>query len=364
MMWIFFTVLGSVFAQSASLYEASQGRLGLGVEGRTVPEECKQSLEMSTEDWMKCSQSAHEQFVLHPNEYHFAMWSVVAALRSEQLDTAFDQFEPLLTFLQGDWQDEYWSIVLLEAWLLFEVGLQKEAHTLLKEIPSDSLDASGKSIVLFTEVYCMKSRWAQERFWSRTATSGLLTSWSWWHRANVERYPEDQATLLQNMMHSNYVGQRHYLDFVRFHLQEQKWSTALNSALQGLAQYPNSQHLYKLAVIVARHDEGEAELSQLLKRFPEHTKALLVQSFICAMNQQFQTAWSILETARSYGESSQFFWDLREEVSHQLSKEVQWQFLKEGFSTFPDDSSWLQKLEENARTERQFEELKLLKQSR
>ncbi len=235
---------------------------------------------------------------------------------------------------------------------------------MLKEIPSDSLDASGKSIVLFTEVYCMKSRWAQERFWSRTATSGLLTSWSWWHRANVERYPEDQATLLQNMMHSNYVGQRHYLDFVRFHLQEQKWSTALNSALQGLAQYPNSQHLYKLAVIVARHDEGEAELSQLLKRFPEHTKALLVQSFICAMNQQFQTAWSILETARSYGESSQFFWDLREEVSHQLSKEVQWQFLKEGFSTFPDDSSWLQKLEENARTERQFEELKLLKQSR
>ena len=139
---------------------------------------------------------------------------------------------------------------------------------------------------------------------------------------------------------------------------------ALNSALQGLTQYPNSQHLYKQAVIVARYDEGEAELHNLLNRFPEHTKALLVQSFICAMNQQFQTAWSVLETARSYGESSQFFWDLREEVSHQLSSEIQWQYLTEGFLAFPDEPSWLEKLENTARTEVELEELRLLKQLR
>ena len=84
------------------------------------------------------------------------MWSVVAALRSNQLDRAFDEFEPLLIFLQREWSDDYWSIVLLEAWLLFEVGLQKEAHTLLKEVPNDSMDLSGKHILLFTELYRQK----------------------------------------------------------------------------------------------------------------------------------------------------------------------------------------------------------------
>ena len=364
MTWILLTILHTVYAQPASLYEASQGRLGLGLMHVSVPSECEHTLDMSSTDWLKCSQAAHEQFVLHPTEYHFAMWAVVAALRAERLDTAFDEFEPLLTFLQGEWRDEFWSIVLLEAWLLFEVDLQKEARTLLKEIPNDSVDASGKHIVLFTEWYARRSSRSQERFWNRTAADGLLTSWSWWHRVNLERHSEHQATLLQNMMHSSNVGQRHYLDFVRYHLQEQRWSTALNSALQGLTQYPNSEHLYKQAVIVARYDEGEAELDSLLTRFPEHTKALLVRSFICVMNQQFQMAWTILETARSYGESSQFFWDLREEVSPQVSKEVHWQFLKEGFMTFPDEPSWLRKLEENARTDVELEELRVLKQSR
>ena len=94
------------------------------------------------------------------------------------------------------------------------------------------------------------------------------------------------------MMNSRYIEQRHYVDFVRFHLEEQRWGTALQSALQGMTQFPNSQHLYKQAVIVARYEEGSVELEKLLKRFPEHTKALLVQSFICTMNQQFQMAWS------------------------------------------------------------------------
>ena len=364
MMWLLFSALNYGFAQSASLYEASQGRLGLGMAHISAPRECKHSLEMSSAGWIQCSQSAHEQFILRPNDYQLAMWAVVSALRAEQLDRAFDEFEPLLTFLQGEWSDELWSIVLLEAWLLFEVGLEKEARTLLKEVPNDSIDASGKHILLFTEWYSTKSNRIQERFWNRATTDGLLTSWSWWHRASFEQHSEHQATLLQNMMHSSNVGQRHYIDFVRFHLQEQKWSTALNSALQGLAQYPNSQQLYKQAVIVARYEEGEAELQSLLGRFPEHTKALLVQSFICMMNQQFQMAWSMLETARTYGESSQLFWQLREEVSRHMSSEVHWQLLKEGFIEFPDESSWLQKLEDNARTEVQLEELRLLKKSR
>ena len=95
-----------------------------------------------------------------------------------------------------------------------------------------------------------------------------------------------------------------------------------------------------------------------INRFPEHTKALLVHSFICTMNQQSQMAWSRNE---AYGESSQFFWDLREEVSHQLSTEVQWQYLKEEMA-FPEEPSWFEKLENMARTEVEHEELRVLKQ--
>ena len=185
-----------------ALYEASQGRLGLELNALTVPADCKHSLDMSPTTWVRCADSAHEYFVQNPNEYHYAMWAVVASLRAEQLDRAFDEFEPLLVFLQGEWDEEHWSIVLLEAWLLFEVGLHKEARTLLKKVPNDSADASGKHILLFTEWYAKKSNRLQERFWNRTAAEGLLTSWSWWHRANFERQSAQQATLLQNMMNS------------------------------------------------------------------------------------------------------------------------------------------------------------------
>ena len=68
--------------------------------------------------------------------------------------------------------------------------------------------------------------------------------------------------------------------------------------------------------------------------------------------------------AAMYGESSTLFWDLRMEVSRHLSNEIQWQLLKEGFLAFPDEPSWLQELEEMARTEMQVEELRLLQQSR
>ena len=364
MTWLLFTAINFAFGQTASLYEASQGRLGLGLNAESVPVECKHSLDMTQVDWVHCSQSAHDLFILNPTDYHLAMWSVVAALRAEQLDKAFDEFEPLLIFLQEEWSEDYWSIVLLEAWLLFEVGLQREALRLLKEVPNDSVDASGKHILLFTEYYTQKSSWTQDRFWERAATDGLLTSWSWWHRANFESYVEQRETFLQSMMHSRYLGQRHYGDFVRFHLEEQKWGIALHSALQGMTQYPNSQHLYKQAIIVARYEQGSIELEHLLQRFPEHTKALLVQSFICTMNQQFQTAWNFLEMAKRYGESSKLFWDLRMEVSRHLSNEIHWQLLKEGFLAFPDEPSWLKNLEDNARTEVQIEEVRSLKHLR
>ena len=158
MIWLFLTVVNFTFGQSASLYEASQGRLGLGFINASVPVECKHSLDMTQSDWILCSKSAHSQFTFDPSNYYLGMWSVVAALRANQLDRAFDEFEPLLGFLQGEWSEDYWSIVLLESWLLFEVGLQKEAHTLLKEVPNDSIDASGKHILLFTELYGQRDR--------------------------------------------------------------------------------------------------------------------------------------------------------------------------------------------------------------
>ena len=56
----------------------------------------------------------------------------------------------------------------------------------------------------------------------------------------MEPYADTRGALLQNMMNSRYVGQRHYVDFVRFYLAEQRWSMALQLALQGMTQYPNS----------------------------------------------------------------------------------------------------------------------------
>ena len=67
MMWLLLTIVNYAFGQSASLYEASQGRFGLGFINESVPLECKHSLDMTQSDWVQCSQSAHNQFTLEPS---------------------------------------------------------------------------------------------------------------------------------------------------------------------------------------------------------------------------------------------------------------------------------------------------------
>ena len=108
---------------------------------------------------------------------------------------------------------------------------------MLKEVPNDSMDLSVNTFY-YSQSCTGGSQSRTNRFWNRAAADGLLTSWSWWHRASIEPYVEKRGALLQNMMNSRYIEQRHYVDFVRFHLEEQRWGTALQSALQRMTQFP------------------------------------------------------------------------------------------------------------------------------
>jgi len=343
-MIILVLVLWSWTANAVTLYEYSQGRLGLEFNDMSSPEACKIELEMALPNWTQCQVSAAELFEVHPEQYHYAIWATVAALRAEDISSAFDQFEPLLSFLNLEWKEDYWSIVALEAWLLFEAGLDKEARVLLEEIPDGSLAATGKYILLYTEMYSHGSQRRQERFWEKMTHQGFITSWTWWHRIRLSESNAHPA-MFQGMLQSKFAGPIQYIDVVRRYSAEQKWQRALLIALNGLSLFPESKLLYKEAIIIARNDEGRLALFNYIDRFPEHTKALLVQSFVLMMDNQFENAWTILEMAKEYGEHSDIFWRLREGVGLELSKEVYLQVLKEGALTHPNDDTWLQKID-------------------
>ena len=360
-MIILVLVLWCWTANAATLYEYSQGRLGLEFNAMSSPEACKTELDMEPPNWKQCQVSAAELFELHPQQYHYAIWATVAALRADDISSAFDEFEPLLSVLNLDWKEDYWSIVTLEAWLLFEAGLDKEARILLDEIPEGSLAASGKYILLYTEMYSHRSQRKQERFWEKMTEQGLITSWTWWHRIRLSK-PNVQPALFQGMLQSKFAGPIQYIDVVRRYSAEQKWQSALLIALNGLSLFPDSKPLYKEAIIIARHEEGRAALGSYLDRFPEHTKALLVQSFVLMMDDQFENAWTILEKAKEYGEHSDIFWGLREGVGLELSTEIYLQVLKEGALTHPNDDTWLQKIDSFEKSEWKIEELRLLRQ--
>ena len=344
MMALLLLVLGLGNAGEITLYDSSQGRLGLELMDLPSPTSCMAGMGNDVPKWKQCQNSARELFELHPEAFHYAIWATIAALRAGDIAGAFDEFEPLLPFLEMEWKEEYWSIVALESWLLFEVGLDREARILLREIPDTSLAAAGKYILLYTEVYSERTPRRQKKIWEQMTRQGHLTAWTWWHKIRLSKQ-STHPVILQRMLKSKYVGPIQYVDAIDYYRTDQKWQGALLVALKGLSLFPDSKQLYKEAVLIANNEEGERALLNYLDRFPEHTKALLVQSFVLMMDHQFERAWAILELAKEYGEHSDFFWGLREDVSYELSEELYFQVLKEGLLAHPNDDAWSQKIE-------------------
>lgn len=370
MMYVFFSLL---CANALTLFDASEGRIGRGVVIQGVPEECSSIVEMSTLDWQNCSKRFDATSMGQPtvskstvlgngvsiDEYGLIMWSVTSAIQSNQVDLAFDRFEPLLGVLKNDWKEEYWSIVILEAWLLSSLGLQEEAMKLVKSVPNSAMDVAGKEVVLGDVLDRQRRYWRRDRAWSRSIENGSVTAWNWWHKSRWQRVESQEIECLKQALNSQEVHSIHYTRYVDRLIQNQEWSNALLVSIQGLSRFPDAESLFKKAIVSAQQDAGKEALERLLFEVPEHTKALLVTGFIRWMNNDVDGAWSTFQRAKNVGESSKLFFLLQEQIAAQVSATTHWTTVLETAQRFPDDDIWNVLLKKMATTVDRKRELQL-----
>jgi hypothetical protein len=209
----------------------------------------------------------------------------------------------------------------LEAWLLSELNLHKEALALLKAVPEDGDDAAGRFIVKYSIQRQRKSARYLNRMWSQALVQGNLSSWSWWHRATFESDFDKKRSLFERMLDSSDVRPQHFVGVSKNFIEQQEWNLALMMALDGLSHFPNSRLIFKQAILVASHEPGNAALGEILERFPEHTKAMMVQSFLCAMNDHSEMALEILDKVSDLGDRSALLVWLEEQLKTSVIKE-------------------------------------------
>jgi tetratricopeptide (TPR) repeat protein len=366
--------LSILCANALTLFEASEGRVGRGVMIDGVPEQCTSIVEMSTLDWLECSKKFDVSNISQPvvsnsialgtgvsiEEYGLVMWSVTSAIQSKQVDLAFDRFEPLLGVLRNDWKEEYWSIVILEAWLLSSLGLQEDAMKLVGSVPDSATDVAGKQVVMGDILSRQHRYWRRDKAWSRAIDNGNVTAWTWWHRSRWQRGKSQEMECLEQALSSQEVHAIHYTRYVDRLIQNKEWSNALLVSIQGLSRFPEADSLFKKAIVSAQQDAGKEALERLLIDVPEHTKALLVTGFIQWMNNDVDGAWSIFQRAKDIGESSRLFFLLQEQIAAQVSTATHWATVLETAQKFPNDDIWQILLKKMATTVERKRELQIL----
>ena len=287
------------------------------------------------------------------------MWSVTSAIQSKQIDLAFERFEPLLGVLQNDWKEEYWSIVVLESWLLSSLGLQEEAMKLVESVPDNAADVAGKYVVRGDILSRQRRYWRRDKDWSRSVENGNVTAWSWWHRSKWMRGQSQELECLEQTLYSQEAHSVHYMRYVDRLMQNKEWSSALLISIQGLSRFPEADALFKKAIVSAQKDAGQEALERLLLDVPEHTKALLVTGFIRWMNKDVDGAWSTFQQAKNIGESSRLFFMMQEQVAAQVSENIHWRTVLETAQQFPQEDTWKILLKNMATTVERKRELQL-----
>jgi hypothetical protein len=223
--------------RATSLYDASEGRIGYQFPDLILTPSCLHLADLSPEmhlsphkgtdsglldirrqkqtetvvsRWSICAQDMKQDLKQDMNEALSSgldsqpvsrqqrMYVVTAFLRAGEIDAAFETFEPLLRFLetndsgynhrqqtseQSGWTDEHWSVVILEAWLLSTVGLDRESLSLLENVPSTTGDAGGKYIVETNIRHRRYQFRKRNRLWKESLTSPSISAWNWWHKA-------------------------------------------------------------------------------------------------------------------------------------------------------------------------------------
>ncbi len=341
---ILFLLTTLCFANESSLlFQATEGRLGLRVEiPIDAPSECIEVENMDVDTWRSCSILWKLWQEKHQNEVIGHVWAVVSDLRSNDISEAYNDFEPILASLSDKWNDDNWSLVILEAWLLAEMGAKKNVPSLLDSIPSSHPDYLGSKIVYLNWLNSNKKVRQRDKVWDRTVLEHS-SPWLWWHKAHWTSRKDEREFSLFQATQMRATLPLHYHSYIEHLRLNKQFTSAFTFTLQGLSRFPDSKLLFRSALTLTRTEAGQIELESRLEDFPEHTKLHLIKGMRCFGTQELGCAWSHLVTAKGLGDRSLLIEPLLMKMYSKTPNNEKWDRLEE-ITLKALDTRWLDKL--------------------
>ena len=326
MMFSFLTILWT-FTINASLavemITITEGRLGIGVDTKHLQldapyldlEGCLQENEWvgCSNKWWKYAESLHND-QLTTQKVESYMWSTIAALRGGDTELAYEHFKPLISHLDdittdvgqnNHSADHLWQVLLLEVWLLNEIGASKSAWQLLKEVPLDHTDIIGQGLLSIEVLESLGHSRKMKKIEKEWIEQGWVDAWFWSKIVNLHRENQSDKFLTQyfeRVIDSDRVQPQHYIDYITWLLEKEDIDGALGVVLKGLSKFPNEEAFRQSMVTIASLHKDRLE--NKVKTFPEHSEAQLLLGLVYFQENRFEDAISHLQIALSIGEHS------------------------------------------------------------
>jgi hypothetical protein len=111
--------------------------------------------------------------------------------------------------------------------------------------------------------------------------------------------------------HNNVIHHQQYIDLL---VDTQNWDQAMQSVVDALSLFPESRRLFAKAIAIAQREEGRLLLNDWYRRFPEHTKVLMIVGYCEVLQNRPTEAMNTLLEAERLGESSSLFHLLKQQV--------------------------------------------------
>ena len=341
---------------ASSMLEAS-----LGVVGRdesSIPAASKAYQYVEKEQWSSCAQSFHQIAQTRKKYRNEAlMWTMICHMRAEDLQNAYVVLGDLIAVAE----EVGWPLLLVESWLLQELGAHKEALRLLRDYPEREQEYIGASILKMRSYSALQRHRQVHRLEVQMIETGQADAWFWLALARRSSGPEKER-LIETAIDSPRRSAVHYLYAINHYEDANEPSNVLRCGLEGLNTFAGNQGLQEKMIAFAASPPGRTVFEQKVSDVPEHSKAQAVLGLSLLQEGNFERSKKHLASALQYGERQvEMYEALHQAQMASGDSEKAWETLKTAVTEHPtSEKLWTQLDEASVSDEQKKSFLRLL----
>ena len=277
------------------------------------------------------------------------MWSMICHMRAEELQNAYVVLGELLDVAE----EIGWPLLLVESWLLQELGAHKEALRLLRDYPEREKEYIGASILKMRSYSALQRHRQVNKLELRMIDTGQADAWFWLALANRSSGTEKER-LIENAMASPRRSAVHYIYAINHYQEVNEPSKILRCGLEGLNVFTGHQRLQERMIAFAASPQGRTLLEQKVADIPEHSKAQAILGLSLLQEGNFERSENHLASALKYGERQvELYEALHQAQVSSGDREKAWETLEKAVVEHPSSEHLWNQLDEASVSEEQ-----------